>query len=658
MMNTFLRNPSLPALLTISEIQALIEHLPYAALMVNVSEGLILCANQKAATLAGCTASEFHSQPLATFLPEINEKNILSNDSIALTFKQLDGRMLPITAKQSLLPPLGMWALVRIEDDAKSNKQAEQQSLLLNALQEVGKTSQDSSFDANVQHLDTSIQQLLRIASLIADSELTAIYQVKGEKNLQHLTQVNGTAGMLPKYLAKQDVIRLKVPLLWTTQERAPTLLHRMVRNTYYTYVASAPIGNEKNQIGTIVMAGKKTPSPLVFPVTQVLAHFLTNSLQAYHKIQHDKELIKQQQQQINQHKLIQNSLQDGIILVSATKKIENMNDYAEQMLGYANVEVGGQPIENVLIGNENLPHALNVADSIGYTHEIGAMTLYRRDGKSFLANIRISPIPNGKKSGGWAILLQDLSQEEQYRLRIQQLEQRALLGEVTAIFAHEVRNPINNISTSLQLMSMNLAPEACEQEQINRMKQDCDRLSELMKSVLAFARPQEYKLEKLAIEQFLSRLLERWHPRLARAKINYELHIEAEIGPIRADPRALEQVLTNLIHNAMQAMKPDGGKLTVRIRQKLPASGGCYVEISLADTGPGIPEELRERIFEPFFTTKSGGTGLGLAITKQIITAHRGTIHVTSIPGGTAFQVLLPVYRGTDNDEDTENSL
>jgi signal transduction histidine kinase len=102
--------------------------------------------------------------------------------------------------------------------------------------------------------------------------------------------------------------------------------------------------------------------------------------------------------------------------------------------------------------------------------------------------------------------------------------------------------------------------------------------------------------------------------------------------------------VWNNLISNAIQAMDDTGGTLTLKVSPATAPDGGRRVEVSVTDTGPGIPEDVRERIFEPFFTTKRTGTGLGLAITKQIITSHKGSIVVSSIPGGTVFQVQLPV--------------
>ena len=218
------------------------------------------------------------------------------------------------------------------------------------------------------------------------------------------------------------------------------------------------------------------------------------------------------------------------------------------------------------------------------------------------------------------------------------------MLGEVTAIFAHEVRNPINNISTGLQLMALSLPKNDPNQEAITRMLQDCDRLAELIKSVLAFSRTNDYEMEALDLPLLLQRLLERLKPRISRLNIRHDLQVEPGCLPINGNLHALEQVFNNLITNALQVMSETGGSLVIKAQPILTSEGRNCIEVSVADTGPGIPKELQERIFQPFFTTDRNGTGLGLAIAKRIITAHRGNIRLTSFPGGTIFHVQIPV--------------
>jgi signal transduction histidine kinase len=178
-------------------------------------------------------------------------------------------------------------------------------------------------------------------------------------------------------------------------------------------------------------------------------------------------------------------------------------------------------------------------------------------------------------------------------------------------------------------------------------MQHDCNRLTHLMESVLSFSRPQEYKFEPTDLGMLLKRILERWEPRMARANVKSLFLPGNDMPAVSGDPRALEQVFTNLISNAVQAMSSSGGSLAIKIEQTHPPQEHPQVVVSFTDSGPGIPDEIREHIFEPFITTNPQGTGLGLAITKRIVTAHKGSIFVTSFPGGTMFQVSLPAIIG-----------
>jgi PAS domain S-box-containing protein len=340
----------------------------------------------------------------------------------------------------------------------------------------------------------------------------------------------------------------------------------------------------------------------------------------------------------------VQEVSHEGIVIASRDLTIVEMNSAAEQVLGYACREITGQPVSNVLIGADNLVPALQSALQGVATPNLGNVRLHRRDGSAFLAHVQVVPVYVSGRLEAVVILLRDLSEHEQFQLRNEQLEQRALLGEVTAIFAHEVRNPINNLSTGLQLMAMNLPEEDPNQEQINRLNADLNRLTHLMQSVLSFSRAPENKIEAVDLAELLQGLLDRWRPRFVRLNIQHRLQIATQKAVVAGDPRALEQVFNNLIGNAVQAMSDSGGTLSIHLRLVDGSGDRPQVEIGVSDNGPGIPDEIRERIFEPFFTTNRNGTGLGLAIARRIINKHKGTITVSSVPGGTAFQVTLPL--------------
>jgi signal transduction histidine kinase len=122
---------------------------------------------------------------------------------------------------------------------------------------------------------------------------------------------------------------------------------------------------------------------------------------------------------------------------------------------------------------------------------------------------------------------------------------------------------------------------------------------------------------------------------------------VEEQLPKIYGDPRSLENVFTNLISNALEAMTDNGDTLAIKAVKVLEINHHPLVEISVSDNGPGIPQDIKTRIFEPFVTTRKMGTGLGLAITKQIVNAHKGSIKVESFPGGTVFTVQLPADIG-----------
>jgi two-component system sensor histidine kinase AtoS len=416
------------------------------------------------------------------------------------------------------------------------------------------------------------------------------------------------------------------------------------LRTNGIAYAASVPIGDPQAMIGLVVAVGDAAPAPSeIIPALDVVANHLFALIE---KNATFCSMQSQSQSYLRQIKIgdaLRDASQDGIILVSPEFTIIEMNPAAEETLGYTSQEVIDHPVDNILVCEDKLISSLELARCSNGICDIGNITLYRRDGRGFPAHIIALPLWGEVHLEELAIILEDLSQEEQFRVRTQQLEQRALLGDITAVFAHEVRNPINNISTGLQLMAMNLPTDDSNQELIGRLQQDCDRLADLMKSVLAFARPVEpNKMEPVDLGMLVRRLRDRWRPHMIRVHVECP---EPDIAPntrlVLGDVRGLEQVFTNLISNAVQAMAETGGTLNIKVR--LAGEEPNRTEVLISDSGPGIPDDVRERIFEPFFTTKRGGTGLGLSITKQIVTAHKGTIIVTSVPGGTAFQVQFP---------------
>lgn len=220
--------------------------------------------------------------------------------------------------------------------------------------------------------------------------------------------------------------------------------------------------------------------------------------------------------------------------------------------------------------------------------------------------------------------------------------ERLAALGELSAVVAHEVRNPLGVIFNSLGSMRKLLRPTGDGAMLLDIVEEEADRLDRIVRDLLDFARPHEPALEAEDFGLLLADTLQAAQGDRVPEGVNVEVQIPQDLPKLRIDARMIRQVLLNLVLNGMQAM-PRGG--TLRIRAELEPHRRPVVRIEVADTGTGVPHELAARIFQPFFTTKAAGTGLGLAVVKRFVEAHRGTITFHSRPGeGTTFVLRLPV--------------
>lgn len=493
------------------------------------------------------------------------------------------------------------------------------------------------------EQLSTALQMVLAAGHELSGAAVLGVYQASSSQLDLSLSAIEG--GLLPEILPSTDLVFHKTPRLWTPGIRPRSTLLRYARIHEYSYLASAPLGFPDASIGLAVMAGSEDgPGADTLPILQLLASTLNTIIQNYALTTNLKQQLQAEREHAQTNEVIQRGIQDSLIILDQERRVISLNPQAEETLGYTAKEAAGHSVDSILIGTETLLAEFNQAQQGRPVLRQTNIHLYRRDGIPFLARVRILPVKEQGTVQGLAILIQDLSEQEQTETRARQLEQRALLGEVTEVFAHEVRNPINNISTGLQLMAHTMSASDPHYDLISRLQQDCDRLTGLMDSVLSFSRPTEYNLVAIDLEPLLGRLLERLRPRYARVNVQTRLQVAPDTPTAWGDPRALEQVFTNLITNAVQAMESQGGNLSIRIQPVQSDGETEYVEVSVADDGPGIAKEHLDKIFQPFFTTRSNGTGLGLAITRRIIIAHKGTIQVNSLPGATVFTIHLPV--------------
>lgn len=222
--------------------------------------------------------------------------------------------------------------------------------------------------------------------------------------------------------------------------------------------------------------------------------------------------------------------------------------------------------------------------------------------------------------------------------------ERLAALGGVAAVIVHEIKNPLGIIRLSAGTLRKKFDGGTAGDELGRCIVEEVDRMDTTLRQILSFARPQNPKLLPCNVSQLVGRTLDRMRPQLEAARIVVREDLDGT-PPVPGDADQLERVFLNLFVNAREAMADSGGELRVRTRLARDGRGRDALEVRIADSGPGMTDEVRRQLFTPFFSTRRGGTGLGLAIVRQIVTDHGGSVDVESSPGaGATFTITLPM--------------
>jgi PAS domain S-box-containing protein len=330
----------------------------------------------------------------------------------------------------------------------------------------------------------------------------------------------------------------------------------------------------------------------------------------------------------------------DGIVVIDQRGLVESFNPAAERLFGYREAEVLGRNVSMLMPSPYHDEHDGYLRDYLetGRAKIIGIgreVTGRRLDGTTFPLHLSVAEmIVEGEKK--FTGIVHDLS--ARVRIEEQLREQTALarLGEMAAVIAHEVKNPLAGIRGAIQVIGGRLPAGSKDQAVTKEIVNRIDGLNELINDLLVFARPPQPRPAPVDIAPLVTTMADLLSedPSLKDVAVR----IEGSAPPIVADSELLKIVFQNVMVNGAHAMKGHG---TIRVRLE-PVDRACRIRFE--DTGPGIPAEIREKIFTPFFTTKSRGTGLGLPTAKRLVEAHRGTIRVDCPPqGGTTVTIDLP---------------
>ena len=205
--------------------------------------------------------------------------------------------------------------------------------------------------------------------------------------------------------------------------------------------------------------------------------------------------------------------------------------------------------------------------------------------------------------------------------------ERLAALGELAAVVAHEVRNPLGVIYNAMASLRRLLKPEGEAEVLFSFVREEAERLDSIVSDLLDFARPREAELRRHSPDTLISAAVRAVEGTCQIARVQLSVELPRELPQVMVDERMMRQALMNLLLNAVQAM-PRGGQLSISAAEE-PRHAPPALRIDIVDSGPGIPAELAEKVFQPFFTTKATGSGLGLAVVRRILDAHQGQVWV-----------------------------
>jgi signal transduction histidine kinase len=251
-----------------------------------------------------------------------------------------------------------------------------------------------------------------------------------------------------------------------------------------------------------------------------------------------------------------------------------------------------------------------------------------------------------GRVQSSFNRMIEKLRENRRLESQLRRAERAGALGRLASAVAHEIRNPLNFVSLSIDHLGADLRPEdparaRKHDETVRAIKEELHRVDAMIGEFLSYGRPGRLRLQSCRLEEVLQEVLRLSAPLAARHKVAFRCSIPPDLPPAILDPEGMRTCLQNLVTNGIQAM-PRGGRLDVRIQ----TDGAESLSLYVVDQGVGIELEDRDRIFEPYFSTKEAGVGLGLAITRRIIQDHDGEIGVSSAAeGGTEFHVRLPLH-------------
>lgn len=333
----------------------------------------------------------------------------------------------------------------------------------------------------------------------------------------------------------------------------------------------------------------------------------------------------------------------DAILVVDRDHRIRVFNDAARRLFGYTPGEVLGQDYDLLvppeLRGRGESDRIKQAVERNGTVQDQECVR-WSKEGKVLTLRMTSAAIrvPEGAVVSRFSFI-RDVRTVRKLQEELVRSQSLAIVGELAASVAHEIRNPLASISAAIETLERELPMGEEQKQTTRRILAQIQRLDDTVERLLIFAKPWEVAAQDYDLASLLQGLAASLRRLADERRVRMEVSCVSPC-PAHGDPQLLEHVLVNVVQNALEAT-PAGGRVAVAVE-----ASATMLDLSVVDTGPGIPEEHRDKLFRPFFTTKASGTGLGLATSQKMVRAHGGGIRVETRAGeGAAVRISIPRF-------------
>jgi len=631
-----------------SVLQHLLEQIDSAAFLVSASTGRFRAFNGWATALTEWSRTELETLTLFALLQSGEALEYFATVAAGDTGRVFHNALLRTRSGRTVAVDLRLSAITTAdelvvlgfatlaEERLAQERSATQLTRVLETIERL--------LAVSVAPTEEAVPRIVRLTQDMLQSDAVAFYRVTTETpaglSLQQGVQLPAS---FPTTLRPEQAQPLLTPFIWWTTQRPGTYIAQMARAAGWQSLLAHPVG-EGVALKGVLLVGYR-PSGVTLEMAPALLAVIARQVNGLlGQIAREGNLTNAQQLAVRlsaRLAAVTGQVAEGVLILNAEGAIDEINHAAAQLLGYRTEEVIGRRFSEITVMEEPLARVLAQALH-GASVEALESKLHHRSGESFPVVARARPL----REGGCVLTLRDISETRASQMWREHLDQLTYAGQATQSFAHEVRNPLNNIAMGVQFLASRLPSDDNLQEAFSKIQAECNRLSSLMKDMLAWAKPLDPKPEPTDLKEMLQRVLLRWNNKLERSNVKPSLEVAEACPRALVDPRLIEQVFVNLIENALQAM-PAGGQLAIKMRLVNSASQGPLLEVRVSDTGRGMGDAEQRHAFDPYFTTRPDGTGLGLSICKRLVTVNRGAINVESFPGvGTIFILTLPAVK------------